>query len=41
MKGLSALRYRLTGASERLKTDLEGLSPAESDDADGLDEVPK
>ena len=41
MKGLSALRYRPTGASERLKTDLEGLDPAESDNAEGVGEVPK
>jgi hypothetical protein len=41
MKGLSAYRYRPTGASERLKTALEGLEPAGSDDTEGLGEVPK
>ena len=37
----NALKHRPTGVSERLKTDLEGLSPAESDDAGGSGEVPK
>src|SRR5262249_47621742 len=36
-----ALRGRPAGASEGVKTDLEGSAPAESDDADGLGEVPE
>src|SRR5262245_60272125 len=41
MQGLSACRDRSTGASERLKPDLEGLEPAVADDTEGLGEVPK
>ena len=37
MKGRSADRHRTTGASERLKTALEGLEPAGADDTEGLE----
>src|SRR5262249_5184743 len=38
---VGALRCRPAGTSEGLKTDLEGSRSAESDDADGLGEVPE
>jgi hypothetical protein len=39
--GWGALRYRLTGVDEGLRTGLESLWPADSDDADGTGEVSK
>ena len=38
---LGVFRCRPSGASEGLKTGLEGLEPAASDDAAGLGEVPE